>query len=179
MNNIEIDFLILNFKIQKLGIGGDCHTNSKLIAEELKKLGYDVKVVRGVYINLPNKKIKHSWIEFKDKILETDCKQFHRIQALKEVYGNNFEIDVVIHKYNDDQLLRGMVIENLTQRAGDFKEEIDNLIAVRNYLKKINRSESEQMKSKRNDGVSDLMPNCFCAVLNKEKFSHRYKEVGV
>lgn len=100
-DNLDINFIALNFKIQNQG--GDCHTNSKLIAEELKKLGNNVHVVSGIYINIPNKVIKHSWVEFEDKILETDCRQL-------------------------------------------------------------------------NDGVGDLMPYEFCAVLDKKKFEHRYKQ---
>lgn len=77
----------------------------------------------------------------------------HRVQALKEVYGNNFEVEVVLHNYSDDQLLRGMVIENLTQRAGDFKEEVENLVVIRNYLKKTTRSNSEQVVRKQGGGT--------------------------
>lgn len=51
-----------------------------------------------------------------------------------------------------------MVIENLTQRTDDFKEIVQNLKCVREYLKtNINRSESEQMKSKRKDGRGGKM----------------------
>jgi hypothetical protein len=53
---------------------GDCHQNSKFVYDELKKQGYDISLVRGVYVNLP-KIIQHSWIEYDDMILETDIKQ--------------------------------------------------------------------------------------------------------
>jgi len=76
----------------------------------------------------------------------------HRVEALKQLYGNDFLIEVEIKDYNDSQLFRGMVVENLTQRKGEFREEIQNLVAIREYLRGINRSESEQMKSKRKDG---------------------------
>lgn len=99
--NIETDFDVENLKLSLNRKQGDCHKNSKLIARALKKLGYDVKVCTGIYVNLP-KVIKHSWIEYEDKILETDCKQ--------------------------------------------LREE------------------------------GDIMPDKFCAVLNKKEFSHRYKE---
>lgn len=68
----------------------------------LKKKGFSVKLIRGMYINLPDKIVKHSWIEYQDKILETDSRQL-RVEG-------------------------------------------------------------------------DLMPNEFCAILNKNKFIHRYKE---
>jgi hypothetical protein len=80
----------------------------------------------------------------------------HRVQALKEVYGKDFEIDVDVKDYSEDQIFRGMVIENLTQRSGEYREEKDNIVAVRKYLaeyseefKKIresNRGESPRLK---------------------------------
>jgi hypothetical protein len=78
----------------------------------------------------------------------------HRHQALLETYGKNYEVECVIHNYDDDKMLRGMIVENLTQRNDDFKENVENLAAIRKWLQKniINRSESEQMKSKRADG---------------------------
>ena len=54
----------------------------------------------------------------------------HRTEALKQVYGNNFEVECTEHRYNEEQMLRGMVIENLTQRAGDFREETGNLVIL-------------------------------------------------
>jgi len=60
----------------------------------------------------------------------------HRKEALLQEYGNNFEVEVIVHDYDDDKVLRGMVVENLTQRNDDFKENVENLIVVRNWLKK-------------------------------------------
>lgn len=80
----------------------------------------------------------------------------HRVQALKEVYGNNFQIEVTIHNYNDDQIMRGMVVENLTQRAGDFREEVENLVMIRKYLKKNSAcSNSEQANKKDMKGIQE------------------------
>jgi len=42
---------------------------------------------------------------------------------------------VETYNYNEEKMLRGMVIENLTQRTGDFREETGNLVAVRDMLK--------------------------------------------
>ena len=72
--DIETEFLIINTRLAIHKKSKDCHINSKIIAEELKSLGFDVKVITGFYVN-PPKLIKHSWIEFENKILETDCKQ--------------------------------------------------------------------------------------------------------
>ncbi len=60
----------------------------------------------------------------------------HRVQALKEIYGKDYEIDCELKKYNDEQLLKGMIIENLTQRVGEFREETANCVAVQTFLNK-------------------------------------------
>lgn len=59
----------------------------------------------------------------------------NRKAALENKFGKDYEIEVVLHDYDDEKLFRGMVIENLTQRAGEEKEEIGNLVAVREMLK--------------------------------------------
>ena len=98
--DIEQDFIIQNLNLEGNKDKAECHTNAKIIYEALKEKGYKVILVKGSYLNLP-KAVKHSWIEWEDKILETDCRQ--------------------------------------------LREE------------------------------GDLMPNDFCAVLDKTKFAHRYK----
>ena len=58
----------------------------------------------------------------------------HRVEALKRKFGKDYEVQVTIHNYNEDQLMRGMVIENLSQRGVDFHEEKENIKAVEGYL---------------------------------------------
>jgi len=58
----------------------------------------------------------------------------HRLEALKRKFGNDYQINVELHSYNEDQLLRGMVVENLTQRSNEFHQELDNLLAIRKHL---------------------------------------------
>jgi len=72
----------------------------------------------------------------------------HRLQALKEVYGKDFQVEIIKHNYNDEQLMRGMIIENLTQRTDDFREINENLVMIRSYLKKNDCSNSEQSSKK-------------------------------
>jgi hypothetical protein len=67
-----------------------------------------------------------------DKYYIVNC--HHRIEALKRKFGKDYEVEVTLHKYDDAQLLQGMVIENLTQRQNDFREELENCLAVKNYL---------------------------------------------
>jgi len=80
--NIEKDFLIENLKIA-LHDNGNCHHNSKLLYIALKKLEYNIKLITGYFIRNDNINIKHSWIEFEKKILETDCEQLHIKSELK------------------------------------------------------------------------------------------------
>ena len=58
----------------------------------------------------------------------------HRLEAIRRIYGDSYNIEVTLHKYSDAQLLKGMVIENLTQRKNDFREELENIQAVKKYL---------------------------------------------
>lgn len=60
----------------------------------------------------------------------------HRLEALKQEFGRDYEVNVEVHDYNEEQVLRGMVVENLTQRDNDLKEELENLEIIINYLKK-------------------------------------------
>lgn len=75
-HDIETDFLIVNTRIA-IHENGDCHHNSKLLFEGLARLGYNVKLVTGYFMRDDGVNIKHSWVEFEDKILETDCEQLH------------------------------------------------------------------------------------------------------
>lgn len=70
----------------------------------------------------------------------------HRVEALKRVFGKDFQVEVTVHNYNDDQVMRGMVVENLTQRDSDLRETAENLAAIRDYLQK--GSDSEHFKNK-------------------------------
>lgn len=54
---------------------GDCHHNCKKIYEELTKKGFKPQLCKGLYIKDKNTAIKHSWIEHKGLIFETDPQQ--------------------------------------------------------------------------------------------------------
>jgi hypothetical protein len=67
----------------------------------------------------------------------------HRIEALKQKFGKNYEVEVTIQTYKADDevnmneyLLRGMVVENLTQTKNEFDEELNNILLIYNYLLK-------------------------------------------
>lgn len=65
----------------------------------------------------------------------------HRVEALKRHFGKNHEVEIVVHNYSDDQLLRGMVVENFTQKMDDFHETIANISAIQKYLGKSKKEE--------------------------------------
>ncbi|KKN58825.1 hypothetical protein LCGC14_0548310 [marine sediment metagenome] len=80
----------------------------------------------------------------------------HRVEALKREFGKNYEINVTLHNYSEENILRGMVVENLTQRNNKFREEGDNLLVIRKYLKQQSaHSPSEQAKRKDVKGIYD------------------------
>lgn len=79
----------------------------------------------------------------------------HRLQALKDVYGNNFEVEVTLHNYSDENVLRGMVVENLTQRSDEVLEVGENLNAIRNYLIKNKISIGQQLSNRAELGSSE------------------------
>jgi len=58
----------------------------------------------------------------------------HRQEALKRQFGKDFEVQVTVHNYSEENVLRGMVVENLTQRA-------DELVAIMKYRKDNVRSD--------------------------------------
>ena len=74
-NNLKIDFLIFNLKLAMHKINLRCHETARAVAEAMRRKGHNVKVVDGIFQDKDNNLIKHSWIETKDFILETDTRQ--------------------------------------------------------------------------------------------------------
>ena len=72
----------------------------------------------------------------------------HRVEALKRKFGYDFQVEVTLHDYNDSQLLQGMVIENLTQRNNDFREELENVNAVKHFLEGVRNSDTTELLRK-------------------------------
>ncbi len=75
----------------------------------------------------------------------------HRAQALKETFGKDYQVECTLHNYTDENVLRGMVIENLTQRSDELVEVTENLSAVRNWLKK-NKMAVQQLNTHDSSG---------------------------
>ena len=59
----------------------------------------------------------------------------HRVEALKQSFGKDYEVECTLHNYSEENILRGMVVENLTQRADELVEVTENLGAIRKFLK--------------------------------------------
>ena len=78
----------------------------------------------------------------------------HRLEALKREFGKNYEVEIILHDYTDEKVLRGMIIENLTQRSDELVEVTDNLAAIRKYLK--STCSAEQVKRKDIKGVQEI-----------------------
>lgn len=58
----------------------------------------------------------------------------HRIEAIRQKKGNNYEVDVTIVHYNDEQMLVDMVRENMTQRDTDFHDTLQSVVLARGWL---------------------------------------------
>jgi hypothetical protein len=57
-----------------------------------------------------------------------------RVWVLKDIHGLEHEVEVDLKDYTDAQLFKGMIIENLTQRTGESREEMENCVAVESFL---------------------------------------------
>jgi len=94
----------------------------KLNPEQVQKLKSSIKDL-GLMGTLPVVKIEQKYYL---------VSHHHRKQALKELGYK--EVEVTVKKYSKEKLLRGMVIENLTHRSGEFREESQNCVVVRDFL---------------------------------------------
>lgn len=58
----------------------------------------------------------------------------HRASALKSVKGSNYEVEVGIVDFSDEQMLIDMVRENITQRDTDFHDTRGGIVLARDWL---------------------------------------------
>lgn len=98
--------------------------NGKLNQEQVERLKASISEL-GHMGNIPCVKIK-------SKIYQVS--HHHRLEALRQLYGEDCDVGIELKDYSDEQLFRGMVNENLTQRMGDFREETDNCLAISEFL---------------------------------------------
>jgi len=97
----------------------------KLDNDQIKRLKSNIKEL-GLMGSIPVRKTDDGY---------EAISHHHRIQALKEVHGKDYEVEVNIKGYDYEQMMRGMFVENITQRIDDFKEVNENLQMVQNELK--------------------------------------------
>ena len=66
--------------------------------------------------------------------------------------GYNYEVDVTLVDFSDEQMAIDMIRENLTQRSEDFQEERDSIILAEEILRKRGcRGAQQPHPGKRND----------------------------
>ena len=118
--NIETDFMALNLKLSIHNEAKECHFNSKIIAKQLKELGYDVKVVTGYYSKPTDRNIKHSWIIHEDKILETDCRQLREeCDIMPDELWAILDKNKIGHRYKEYDFED--IIKNENMASGGFE----------------------------------------------------------
>lgn len=83
----------------------------------------------------------------------------HRVSALKSVKGGNYEVDVGVVTFTDEQMLIDMVRENITQRDTDYHDTREGIVLARNWLQS-KCVDVKQFNSKRCDG-QDKRPQNF------------------
>jgi hypothetical protein len=58
----------------------------------------------------------------------------HRLEALKQVKGSEYSVDVSLVDFSDEQMLVDMVRENITQRDTDFRDTNESIVLARSWL---------------------------------------------
>ena len=58
----------------------------------------------------------------------------HRLQALKDVKGKDYVVDVNVVSFSDEQMLVDMVRENITHRDTDFQDTKQSILLARGWL---------------------------------------------
>lgn len=58
----------------------------------------------------------------------------HRIEALKQTKGIDYEVDVTPVDFSDEQMLIDMVRENITQRDTDYHDTGESIVLARQWL---------------------------------------------
>lgn len=120
--------------------------NGKLREEVIDKIRSNIKEL-GLMGSLP--------------VIEKNGKYYliaghHRTEALRREFGKDFEVEVTVHNYSEDNVLRGMVVENLTQRMDELSEVTENLNVVRNYLKKQKKCSPGEQKARIPGSIRDI-----------------------
>jgi hypothetical protein len=84
ISNIEMDFMIEDMYAWIYLTKRTCHELSSCIYSRLKERGYDVKLKTGMFVKNNREQIRHSWIEYKNFILETNPQQLGLVAPSQE-----------------------------------------------------------------------------------------------
>jgi hypothetical protein len=101
----------------------------------------------------------------------------HRIEALKRSFGKNYAVEVTLHNYSDENVLRGMVVENITQRQDEPFEVSENLALIRKYLKTSNVQTLDETKTSKRGRVNEGRPDEAGSVRNISSWLNANGEV--
>lgn len=114
--------------------------NSNPHKKEINKGELDEETISKIMANLDELGLMSPLPVFKKKNQFFLIYGHHRLEALKRKHGEDYQVTVELKDYNEDQVLRGMIVENLTQRSNEFHDELDNLLIIRKYLQNKNPS---------------------------------------
>ena len=109
--------------------------NPNPFKKEINKGRFNKEIIQKIKANIKELGLMGSLPIFKKDNKYYLVAGHHRVEALREVFGSDYEIEVTLHNYSEENVLRGMIVENLTQRADELMEVTDNLNAIRKYLK--------------------------------------------
>jgi len=62
------------------------------------------------------------------------CSGHHRLESLKQVKGEDYEVFVDVVDFSDEQMLIDMVRENITQRDTDYHDTREGIVIARDWL---------------------------------------------
>jgi len=81
----------------------------------------------------------------------------HTKKAAIKALGKDKEVEITVQPYDDDTAVWGMAVENITQ--SDKVRQIEDLVAVRNYLKKNFKNYKQFAEFMKNKGVGVGIPD--------------------
>ena len=139
-------------------------SNGKLNREQIDKIKANIKDL-GFFGSLPVFKKENNYYLVAGH---------HRAKAIEETFGKDYQVEVVISNYNEDQVFRGMVIENITQRTNDFMELNQNVVAIENYLNShrdvLEKTRKDRIEEKIKEGkISDRISNQYATQRDSRK----------
>jgi anti-sigma28 factor (negative regulator of flagellin synthesis) len=92
----------------------------------------------------------------------------HRLEALKQVKGIGYSVDVSLVDFSDEQMLVDMVRENITQRDTDFRDTNESVVLARSWLQSkvtgVNQFNTVLKQQRKNNGTFDSSPDSYRSI---------------